>query len=307
MIHLPKKNTVGFELNFSQHDHSSTKWTKIYKGAVRGVSLKFQDFGNPEVLGQAYTIFGHTSFPIIQGPKFGFLDFRLGTGFSYLTKRFDPQTNPKNNAIGSHLNGYVSLMFNWNKHFRWWHVGAGIEFSHYSNSAMKAPNLGLNVPSFNVNLGWNIEERMAYEKKEGDEESNYDDVMKDAVHLVAFLSAKQNVIRYNEPVSRPVLALQGLYDLPISKRWKFNASLDLMYNGANRHYYDTSAFTIPETIQMGVFAGASIHFYKAEFATGMGYYFYSPFKPFGAFYHRLGFRYHFTKQFMVIVGIKSQY
>lgn len=307
MSHLPDKNTRGIELNFSQHDHSKTEWTKYYKGAVRGVSFKFHDFGNTDELGQGYTIFGHTSFPIIQGPKFGFLDFRLGTGLSYVTKSYDTETNPKNNAIGSHWNGYVNLLFNWNKHFRYWHFGAGLEFSHYSNSAMKVPNLGLNLPSFNLNLGFNIEERIAYTDIDGSEYSNYEDVMGDAVYLIAFASAKQNVIKQHEPVSRPVFALQGLYDKSIGKRWKLNTSLDLIYNGANRHYYDTSDYSIGETVQVGVFVGASIHFYKAEFGAGMGVYVWSPVKPFGLFYHRLGFRYHFTNNLVAVLGIKSHF
>jgi hypothetical protein len=307
MAHLPKRNTKGMELNFARHDHSNTSWTNLYKGAVRGLSLRFQDFGNPEELGQAYSIFGHTSFPLIQGPKFGFLDFRLGMGFAYVTKKFDTELNPKNNAIGSHMNGYVSLLLNWSKYYRWWHYGFGIEFSHYSSSAMKVPNLGLNVPSFNFNVGYNFEERTTYKERDGSEESNYDDVMKDAIYLVGVFSAKQNVIKQKPAKSRPVIALQGLYDLKIGDRWKLNVAGDIIYNGANRHYYDTSTYSIPETLQLGVYVGASIHYYKTEFMTGMGVYFWSPVRPFGIFYHRLGFRYHFTNNFMGIVGIKSHF
>lgn len=307
MAHLPQKNVQGIELNFSQHDHSNTTWTNIYKGAVRGLSFKFQDFGNPDQLGQGFTLFGHTSFPLIQGPKFGFLDFRIGTGMAYLTRKFDTETNPKNNAIGSNINGFVNLLFNYNKHFRWWHIGLGIEFSHYSSSAMKVPNLGLNIPSLNFNAGFNLEERVAFEAGDGKEDSNYEDVMTDAIYVIAFLSAKQNVIKQHEPKTRPVMALQGLYDLKIGKRWKLNTALDIIYNDANRHYYDTSTYTIGETIQFGAFVGASIHFYKAEFATGMGVYFWSPVRPFGMFYHRLGFRYHFTNNLVGTIGIKSHF
>jgi len=119
MEHLPQKNNVGFELAFAQQDNSHTQWDQSYKHPQRGFSVMFQDFGNKDVLGQGYSLFAHTSFPIIQKQGFGFLDFRLGTGFAYVTKRYDVDLNPKNNAIGSHLNGFVNLQFNYNKHFKW--------------------------------------------------------------------------------------------------------------------------------------------------------------------------------------------
>ncbi|MEZ4923212.1 MAG: acyloxyacyl hydrolase [Crocinitomicaceae bacterium] len=310
MIHLLQRDAHGIELNFSQQDRKQTAWSTLYRGAVRGLSFKFHDFGNPKELGYAYTMFGHTSFPLYQGPKFGFLDFRIGTGLAYLTRKFDPETNPKNNAIGSYLNGFVNLMFNYNKHFRWWHFGFGLEFSHYSNCATKVPNLGLNVPSLNVNLGFNLEQRTAIDKKEineNTEASNYDDVMSDGIYLIGFLTAKQNVIKQKEAITRPVMAIQGLYDLKMGSRWKLNVAMDIIYNDANRHYYDTSTYTIGQTIQLGAFVGAGIHFYKAEFTAGMGVYYWSPVRPFGMFYHRLGFRYHFTNNLVGTIGIKSHF
>ncbi|MBD3638183.1 MAG: acyloxyacyl hydrolase [Crocinitomicaceae bacterium] len=312
MAHLPKNNTYAFEVELVQQDVSDNKWADIYKKPLRGISFQYQEFGNKDVLGQGYSVFAHTSFPLFQGPKFGFLDLRMGTGIGWVTKMYDTELNPKNSAIGSHLNGYVNFTLQWQKYFRYWNFGTGIEFGHYSNCAMKVPNLGLNVPSLMFNIGYNFEERQVYEKDLGEvedensiEQQQYRYRMSDQFRIFIIGSAKQNEARFNPPKSRPVIAIQGLYSLNVGRRWKVDFALDGIFNGGNQYHLDSSAYSVGETIQFGVFVGASIHFYKAEFHTGIGAYFRSPVHPFGFVYNRLGFRYHFTDKFSGILGIKS--
>ena len=308
MAHLPNRSVKGIEICFAQQDESNTAWANGYKNPIRGLSLKYQDFGNHLVLGKGISLFGHTSFPIIQGEKFGFLDFRLGTGLSYITKRYDAESNPKNNAIGSHFNGFVNLQFNWDKHFEHFHLGAGVEFSHYSNAAMKVPNLGLNVPSINFNLGYTIRQRKVWSpNKEKEAYSNHAEIMSDDFHLILVGASKQNVAKQLKPKSRPIIGLSALYSKSLGKRWKLDAAVDFVYNDANRHYHDTSTYTFGETVQLGAYFGASIHFYKAAFVVGLGAYMYSPVKPFGLFYNRLGFRYHFTPKIVGTVAIKAHW
>jgi len=309
MLHLVEKNTSTFELEFTQQDTKTGYWDSAYKHPLRGFSLSYQDFGNKVALGQGYTAFAHTTFPIYQGEKFGFFDFRIGTGLAYVTKKYDVETNLKNNAIGSHWNGYVNLQFNWNKHYKNWHYGFGIEFGHYSNAAMKVPNLGLNVPSISLNLGYNIKERIVWEDNTKDQ--NEDEIidkkakLKDAFDLYVVGGVKQNVAKQYEPVFRPVIGLHGLYSKGLGSRWKLDIAADVIYNDANRHRFDTSTYSIGETFQFGTYVGGSIHAYKAEFTVGVGIYVWSPLKPFGLVYNRLGFRYHFTDKISGILGIKA--
>ena len=93
MAHLPDKNTYAFELELTRQDTVHNGWNDIYKNPLKGISVQYQDMGNREVLGQGISIFAHTSFPLIQRPKFGFLDFRLATGFGFLTKKYDTETS----------------------------------------------------------------------------------------------------------------------------------------------------------------------------------------------------------------------
>ena len=306
MAHLPQKNVGSFELDFSQQDLSGTNWSRLYKSPMRGISLMYQNFGNPEVVGHGYAIFAHTSFPIIQKPKFGYLDFRLGSGLGFVTKRYDAQLNPKNNAIGSHLNGFVNLQFNWAKHFKYWHIGAGLEFSHYSNASAKTPNLGLNIPSLNFNLGYSIAQRRLHtENRMKDTPSNYVETMVDNIHIFLLGGVKQNVITQEEPVYRGIIGVQGMFSKRIGSRWKLDFALDLTYNHANKYIHDNVSYSFGEVVQLGGYLGGSLHFYKTEFIVGVGAYAYNQVNPWGWVYNRLGFRYHFTEKIAGTIAIKA--
>jgi Lipid A 3-O-deacylase (PagL) len=306
MAHLPEKNVGSFELDFSKQDKSLTRWSRLYKNPLLGVSLMYQNFGNPTVVGQGFSLFGHTSFPLVQRQKFGFLDFRLGSGVGYVTRRYDAQLNPKNNAIGSHLNGFVNLQFNWMKHFDKWHIGAGLEFTHYSNASIRTPNLGLNIPSLNFNVGCSLAKRTFYSaNRQKDDPSNYEEIMRDDIHLSLLGGVKQNVITQSEPVYRGIFALQGMYSKVIGQRWKLDFALDVTYNNANKYFHDDTTYTFGQTLQLGGYVGGSIHFYNTEFIVGLGVYAYNHINPWGWVYNRLGFRYHFGDKITATVAIKA--
>lgn len=308
MSHLPYKNTHAFEIDFSQQDVSNNQWAEVYKNPLRGLSFQYQDFGNREMLGQSFSLFAHTTFPLIQRAKFGFLDFRICTGAGYLTKPYDAETNPKNTAIGSHFNGFVNLSFQWHKYFKFWHVGAGIELGHFSNSAMKVPNLGLNLPSVSFNVGYNLVERSLYTaNRRQNDDITYRTKMADELRIFGIGSAKQNLVQFNPPKSRPVIALSAMYSLRLGERWKLEFALDGIFNGGNQWHLDSSAYSVGQTLQMGVYIGGAIHFYKAEFHTGIGVYAISQVHPYGRFYNRLGFKYHFTDHISGLIGIKSHF
>src|SRR5690606_35998584 len=128
MDHLVKDRNNVFELEFSRQDTSGGVWSQIFRHPSRGLALAYQDYGNPTVLGSSFSAFRFIKFPLVQSFKWGFVDFRLGTGVSYITKKYDKLQNGKNIAIGSYINGYVNLHFAWRKQIGPYFVGAGVDF-----------------------------------------------------------------------------------------------------------------------------------------------------------------------------------
>jgi hypothetical protein len=76
---------------------------------------------------------------------------RILWGVSYLNKKFDINTDPKDIAIGSHLNTFVQWKVLWHlKLSNKLRLEPGLSFAHASNGRSQVPNLGLNVVSLNL-------------------------------------------------------------------------------------------------------------------------------------------------------------
>jgi hypothetical protein len=304
MSHLVKERNRAFEIEFSQQDNRRNFSSEYYRFFSRGFSLHYQDFGYRNVLGEAYSVLQFTKFSLLQGEKFGFLDFRVGSGLAYITKYYNSETNPKNNAIGSHINSHVNFQLVYTKYFNHLTIGAGLEISHYSNCAIKMPNLGLNTPMCFFKLGYAIHACQVY--------------CPDTNAVIAILpraAAKFQVhaigsVRQNLPGNHPseylpVVAAQFLYRYQLGFKWDIEAAVDVIYNAANRVKYDDRVYSAGETVQIGFYGGACANFYKTQLFFGFGGYVKNNINPAGWIYNRIGYRYNFNSHFNAMVGIKA--
>ncbi len=78
----------------------------------------------------------------------------LGMGIGYLTKRYDEFTNPRNPAIGSHLNGMMHLGYHLDAgrylNEQGWKMYAEAGLVHFSNANWRQPNFGVNIPYLSI-------------------------------------------------------------------------------------------------------------------------------------------------------------
>ena len=78
----------------------------------------------------------------------------LGMGIGYLTKRYDEFGNPRNPAIGSHLNGMMHLGYHLDVgrylNERGWKMYAEAGMVHFSNANWRQPNFGVNIPYLSI-------------------------------------------------------------------------------------------------------------------------------------------------------------
>lgn len=306
MAHLVKEKNLAYELELSQQDNTRSFTANYYRFPSKGIALQFQSFGNADVLGNAYGILQFTKFNLIQKEKFGFLDFRVGAGMAWITKEYDAETNPKNNAIGSKLNAYINLQLLYTKHWNHFLLGGGLEISHYSNAALTVPNLGLNTPMCFIKAGYNFHKRDVF----APDTNPVIAILPRAGNRFQFHvigSTKQNLPGYNLPQFYPVIAAQGMYRKRLSFKWDFEVGTDLIYNAANRFKYDDLSFSLLETFQIGVFVGAAANFYRSQIFVGLGSYVYNKINPAGWIYNRIGYRYNFGKVFSALIAIKANF
>ncbi|PVW12329.1 acyloxyacyl hydrolase [Marixanthomonas spongiae] len=125
-----------------EHDNNPQEWAHRLKGPRTGISIGYTDFGNTENLGSAISVLPFIEFNAFKSKK---LTIQVGTGASYFTKKYDPITNPNNEAVTTDFTWSFKLfshysVFSTNK-IDW---RAGIGYSHHSNGHTRLPNQGFN-------------------------------------------------------------------------------------------------------------------------------------------------------------------
>lgn len=96
--------------------------------------------------------FGAGGVVMPQSGKYNYWIFGMGIG--YLTKRYDEFNNPRNPAIGSHLNGMMHLGYHLDVGpylNKWgWKLFAEAGMVHFSNANWRQPNFGVNIPYVSI-------------------------------------------------------------------------------------------------------------------------------------------------------------
>ncbi|BDS14181.1 acyloxyacyl hydrolase [Aureispira anguillae] len=144
--------SYGTELNFEIKTYGKKHWHERCGFPRWGLAVAYQYSGNAEQMGHCIAILPNVTVDFFRHKKIRLFG-RLGVGLGLITKPFDRQTNPLNNMVGSYLNNNTSLRLGMA-----WRIHKNIElrpsatFNHYSNAASTLPNLGINIPSFQLGI-----------------------------------------------------------------------------------------------------------------------------------------------------------
>lgn len=305
MSHLVHKNAYGFELNVSKQHVEDSFFAKSSRYSLSGLAFEFRNFGYDEVLGQSFSLSQFTTYPLLQTKHHFFIDFRMESGVAYITKTYDKELNPKNNAIGSHINAKAGLQFRFTQYFNQFYLGLGVEMSHFSNGAIQYPNLGLNNASVLFNVGYAPNSRESYQKSHP-LDKHLDD--KSASLMVVLIgSVKERVPVPYDAKKYPVFAGRFSWVKPINKKWNYELGVDLVYNKANQYYFSDTTYASSAVPQMGVYAGMSLNYYQSQLFFGFGYYFLDKINPMGREYNRIGYRYFFTEHWSGLFSIRANF
>lgn len=146
-------HSLGLEARYTFARFPQNKGWASRIGLPRsGVALLYLDMGNPAVTGKAIALIPHQEFRFMSGTT-GSMYFRLGTGLAWLTRRYDPQENRGQIAIGGHLNPAMQVSFVWHQKVAPnLEADFGIGLTHFSNGNFKLPNYGVNIPNIQIGL-----------------------------------------------------------------------------------------------------------------------------------------------------------
>lgn len=311
MAHLVRNNTFGFEVGIIKHKQSPKD--AYYAFPALGVNLEYRNFGYNDVLGQAISLSHFFDTPIYQSRNF-FVDFQYGMGLGFITKKYHIDSNPTNIAIGSNFNAKVTLKIMATKYFRDFNLGAGIELTHFSNGAITYPNLGLNVPSLIVQLGFLNRTRARFDPTIT---YSYGGCLRQGpiyktlhfsgsnLSVSSFMTLKQVRANPNLPKRYPVMGVKASYHYNMNCNWSAEFGFDLLYNESNLHLYTDSTFKRGDVMQVGVFAGAYYRFYKSEVIINLGFYLRDKINPLGRVYNKIGYRYYVSDNWYGLFNVRA--
>ena len=163
------------DLRFGFQSLGAQLWQQDHKYPRMGLGFNFADevIGSRDTsLSNPYSLYVFYSAPMFRQGRFS-LNTNISTGLSYTSLIYDPETNPYNDIVASHINLYfnlnLELMVQLNQRMDLV-LGAGI--AHYSNGNLHEPQKGLNNWGLNAGLtyfmgqGQKPFERAAFTKSE---------------------------------------------------------------------------------------------------------------------------------------------
>lgn len=315
---LAKKNTYGFELNYLSEKLTPDFFNAKYNFPFTGYGISYGNLGNPDVLGNVFSIYSMLELRILSAHSFSF-NSRISPGVAYLTKKYDKITNPENIALGSHVCFYFNLSFNLYYHFK--KPGLDLRISpgllHYSNGGVIKPNLGLNQPY----LSLSVSKQIATQENTVNREYMRDGLSKHEIWMIGTYITSDEYTR--PPEGRgggfPCITIATGYNYQYSETGKIGISNDIFYNSNLHYYFDTNWDTliifnkeIKDVLRVGISIGHQLIYNRLELVTFAGVYYYNKVRPGDPFYTRIGIRYYLNDYFFVNLtlkafGFKAQY
>jgi len=305
MKHLVRERTYGFELSLSKQQVENSYLANKLKNPLNGLAIEFRNFGYDDVLGHALSLIQYQNFVVIQSKNNFCLDFKIGTGISYITKKYNKEINPTNNAIGSNLNAKVSFKLEVNKFFKQYHIGVGAELSHFSNGTFQHPNLGLNTLAMYLNVGYNYMPRQVFNSLEKMDKK--DNISKGFFIAEGILTISEVMPIPADAKKYPVFAGRFSFSKSLNKTWNYEFGVDAVYNLSNKYKFYDKDYSYKDVPQLGLYAGLSFNYYKSQIIFGMGYYVLDIIKPLGRIYNRVGYRYFFNDKLFGLFNIRANF
>jgi hypothetical protein len=305
MQYLTKGHIQIGEISLTRPTHGENYWNQLFNFPEPGVAIFFFNLGNPQNLGNFYSIAPFIDFPFTTGRRTK-ICFRAGGGIGYLEKPFDPVTNYKDVAIGSHFNGFVNFRLTV-KHqitnqFR---MDLGLSFSHCSNGAFKTPNLGLNMPTLCAGLGYTISPCPQPRRQ---------DTLPQCNQNMFFGITLAGAINQLNPAGGHYFPA-GIVSASIYRRWNhknlWNVGLELFYNEANfqeRFRSDPLTTTRPQYLQPAAKIGYTLCVGKVSLPIEIGFYFYDQVAGEKVpTYQHIGLRYQLSKHLLIGTQLKTYF
>ena len=295
----------GFEISLSRINNKDKFWNRYYKNAQVSYNFLYMDLGNPELTGKVYSLGANFQFRIAGKGK-NHWALRLGTGVGYITKKFDVYTNRRNMSIGSNLNGSIQIAAIYKTRLSpRLNLNTGLGFTHFSNGAIRVPNLGINMPSLFLGL------QMGY----GNEFAKIIDTTK-----IFKPTPKPHEILINygfkekftaKPREFHIVSLGYRWNKPLGPVRRWYAGADLVWDPTHPYSHtlleNEPRVGIDNSTELGILIGHRYDVGAFAMLTDVGIYLLNPYQTKYFSYQRIGFRYELNKNWFANGTLKVHF
>lgn len=287
-------NIKVFDISVGKQTYGKKYWEQLYRYPIYGVGYTFVDFGNPEELGMANAVFAYVDIPFLRKKKH-LLSYKISGGLAYL--------NQGNIAIGTHLNLYFDAMIKYRYRLsKRFDLINGFGATHFSNGAVKMPNLGINMFSYRIGLHYrlNIPERefVKHELPEINKKNSFSFLLAGGIKE----KRPEGGIPYN------VFSASADYLRLLNLKHKVGLGFDAFYDES---MYETmnpdSSLNLSslDIARFGVHLAFEAEFNKIMLAIHLGTYVYAQYKEDGAIYERVAIRYLISRNLYANISLKT--
>lgn len=299
MLGLPRGPVQQLELFYERQMSGHKSWHQHHALPAYRLFASVTSFSNPGI-GLAYSTGAGLSFPIVRTRHFQ-LSQNSSVGFGFFPRRYKAGKQETDPAIGSLLNYNIRLGLEASlRVHRYLNLFAGLHFSHWSNGALKMPNLGLNVASFSFGLkgGWDIfhaeKRKMPFARQPFTLHialsSGYKEIDPPGGQIYAIASFYAEVARRLTPKSGISLGTDLFYDSSIRTKVRYRQQPD---RGGRMNF------------RAGIHAGYEFHVHRFSAFFHFGVYMLRYDHLTGILYQRIGLKYLLYRNLFLTTALKS--
>lgn len=292
-------------------------WDQLYGFPVYGVGF-YSIFSDGNELGDPEAVYMFMRAPIFRGERLTW-NWELAVGLSYGFQKYDPNTNPDQQVIGSNHNVYFNaatgLSYELSKRFD---ITLDFDLTHFSNGSTRTPNLGVNLAGFALGGRYSFNPVKNLTKKV---DSEYDPPFRPefVIREIEKYHRHSEIILFGSMGGKTTTT--QIYDGPtyfISSfsadyAWAYHhvgmvgAGIDLFYESALRDYptkIENASFS--DLTYSGWHISHYLRMYRLTLVTQLGFYIGDKVSHKGPYYLQVGGSYLVTENFFARVALKTR-
>ncbi len=287
-------NIKVFDISIGKQTYGEKYWEQLYRYPSYGFGYYYVDLGNPEELGHANALFSYVDIPILRRGKH-LLSYRISGGLGYLSKG--------NIAIGSHVNLYFDLAL-----IHHYHLSEHLDLinsfgaTHFSNGAIKMPNLGINLFSYRLGLQYRLKTPVREFVKHKLPEIE----KKNSVSVLLAAGVKEK--RPDGEISYQVATFSVDYLRLLNLKHKVGLGLDAFYDESLFETMNPDSIlklNTSDIMRYGVHVAFEAEFHKIMLVIHLGTYIHANYTEDGSVYQKVGIRYLISKNFYANISLKA--